>query len=362
MRTVSLGLLLPTSSILPISKDVERGIKEGFSNHTTGATLNIIKEFTGQGSIKQTEEAISRFFNYHDIDVVSGVVSHKVADEVAEQFRKKKIPFIVNDLGAHIPHVDKLNEYTYLNSLHLWQHAWSIGKWGVETFGKKGMYVSSVYDSGYSFSQMFHAGMLAADASAEWSFAVCPMPPAGALSDVSVVFPFMETYQPDFIFATFCGSETTLFLNECIARGWHKRTHIIGLPFITEPFEPLQDDMTLYSTSVSLNQAIIAPTHSFYQLGYETGTMIAKAAANGEDLNTQLQQLFKGLRAGSQQETLVYDPSYEVIMTRSTIKAGAPEKESAVITTLPTLSMDFQYMKSLINELNFGWMNPYLCV
>lgn len=362
MKTVSLGLLLPTSTILPISKDFERGVKEGFSSHSTGTELDIIKEFIGQGSAQQTEAAAGRFFNYHDVDIVSGIVSHKVADELAEQFKKRKIPFIVNDLGGHIPQVEKLNDYTYLNSLHLWQHAWSIGKWGVETFGRKGMYVSAVYDSGYSFSQMFHAGMIAADASAEWSFSVCPMPAAGSLSDVSVIFPFMETYQPDFIFATFCGSETTLFLNECVARGWHKRTNIIGLPFITEPFEPLNADVTIYSTIASLNDETIVPTRSFYRLGHETGSMIAHATAKGDNINTQLQQLYTGLRLTGQEQTLAFDQSYKVIMTRNTIKAGEAAKESAVISTLTGYPMEFQAMKSLTNDLNFGWMNPYLCI
>lgn len=362
MRSISLGLLLPTSSILPISKDVERGIKDGFAQNSSDLTLTLVKEFIGQGSTKQTEEAVSRFFNYHDVDLVSGVVSQKVADEVSDQFKKNQIPFIVNDLGAHIPHVEKLNDYTYINSLHLWQHAWAIGKWGVETFGKKGMYISAVYDSGYSFSQMFHEGMLAADANAEWSFSICPMPPAGGLSDVSVVFPFMEEYQPDFIFATFCGTETTLFLNECIARGWHKKTNIIGLPFITEPFEPLQDDITIYSSIASLNKSLIPPNRSFYQLGYETGTLIARAANAGGDLNSQLQQHFKGLRKGMEEETLAIESAGEIVMMRNTIKAGAAEKESAVVNTLPGFTVNYQHMKSLVNEINFGWMNPYLCV
>lgn len=362
MKSVSLGLLLPTSSILPVSKDVEKGIKAGFSKYASGAELEIVKEFIGQGGSKATEEAVSRFFNYHDVEVVSGVISHKVADDVAELFKKRKIPFIVNDLGGHVPHVDKLNDYTYLNSLHLWRHAWAIGKWGVETFGKKGMYISAVYDSGYSFSHLFHEGMMAADATAEWSFSVCPMPPAGTLSDVSVVFPFMEQYQPDFIFATFCGAETTLFLNECIARGWHKRTNIIGLPFITEPFEPLQDDIVVYSTIASQNNIPIPPSRSFYQLGYETGVLLAKAVGRGGDLNTQLQLEFKGLRSGTEQETLVNDTAYEVIVTRNAIKAGAMEKEEAVITTLPGYNMEFQGMKQLTDSINFGWMNPYLCI
>lgn len=362
MRSISLGLLLPTSSILPISKDVERGIKEGFAQNSCDSTLTLVKEFIGQGNTRQTEEAIGRFLNYHDVDLVSGVVSQKVADEVSDLFKKNRIPFIVNDLGAHIPQVTKLNEYTYINSFHLWQHAWAIGKWGVETFGKKGMYVSAVYDSGYAFSQMFHEGMLAADANAEWSFSVCPLPPAGGLSDVSVVFPFMEQYQPDFIFATFCGTETTLFLNECIARGWHKKTNIIGLPFITEPFEPLHDDITIYSSITSLNQALVPPTRSFYELGYQTGALIAKAATAGGDLNSQLQQHFKGFRGNSVAETLFNESSAEIIMMRNTIKAGAAEKETTIVNTLPGYTINYQHMKSLISEINFSWMNPYLCV
>jgi hypothetical protein len=83
----------------------------------------------------------------------------------------------------------------------MWQHAWTLGNWGVKTFGNKGMFIGSVYDAAYSFSQMFYEGMMAADSAAQWSFSIPPNPPAGMLSDMSVIFPFLEKYQPDFVFA-----------------------------------------------------------------------------------------------------------------------------------------------------------------
>lgn len=361
MKQLSVGVLLPYSTILPVSKDFEKGIKAGIAAHGAGnVQIEIIKEFIGQGSTKQTEDAVSKFFNFHEVDVITGIVSHKVADDIAEQFEKKQIPFIVSDLGGHIPDVGKLNGYTYLNSMHLWQHAWAIGKWGVETFGPKGMYVAALYDSGYSFSQMFHAGMMAADVNAQWSFSVCPMPASGALSDISVVFPFIEQNQPDFIFANFCGTETTLFLNEFISRGWHKKTNIIGLPYIISPFAPLDDDITIYSTLAAKSNTAVAPLNAFFHLGYEAGIIISQAALNGENINTELQKLFEGMRLS--QQSLSYTKPYNIQITKTEIKAGTSGNETELIGTLDNFSGDYDSMKSLINEINFGWMNPYLCI
>ncbi|BAV04321.1 ABC-type branched-chain amino acid transport system, substrate-binding protein [Filimonas lacunae] len=361
MKTISLGLLLPTSSILPVSKDFERGVKEGFRSQDTDITLELVKEFIGQGSLKQTEEACSRFFNYHEVDAVTGVVSHKVADDIADQFNKNKIPFIINELGSHIPNVGKLSTYTHVNSMHLWQHAWAIGNWGVQNFGKKGMYVSSVYDSGYAFSQMFHTGMMHADANAQWSFSVTPMPPSGSLADVSVIFPYLESYQPDFVFATFCGTETTLFLNECIARGWHKKTQFIGLPYLTSALETLHDDFTIHTTASHYNNTAIEANRAFYHLGYETGVLLAKAAAAGGNLNEQLQQFHAGLKLANEQQTTMAG-NYDMVITRNDIKAGQATHNVQEIASLPGFEMEYHSMKSLVHEVNFGWMNPYLCV
>ena len=45
MDNVSIGLLLPTSTIFPVSKDFEKGLKEGLKSlNDKGIALTLVKE------------------------------------------------------------------------------------------------------------------------------------------------------------------------------------------------------------------------------------------------------------------------------------------------------------------------------
>jgi branched-chain amino acid transport system substrate-binding protein len=54
MKTLHIGLLLPSSSIVPMGKLFEKGLKEGLSEKSTDISIEITKEFIGQGGVKQT--------------------------------------------------------------------------------------------------------------------------------------------------------------------------------------------------------------------------------------------------------------------------------------------------------------------
>lgn len=360
MKTIQIGLLLPASTIFPISKVFETGLKNGLG--TTIEHVELIREFIGQGSIKQTGDAINKLFNYDDVDIITGILSGKVTESVSQKFLTNKKPFVVSELGEYVPNPSALNNYIFINSHHMWQHAWALGNWGVKTFGKKGMFIGGVYDAAYSFSHMFNEGMMAADGEAEWSFSVPPMPPPGKLSDMSVIFPFLDKCQPDFVFATFCGEETTLFLHEFIKRGWHKKTKLLGLPFLLDPFKPLDDDITIYTTLTdSVNPGITAK-ESFYSLGYMTGIHLAEAIESGD--------IYKGLL--SNQHTLslgkanfMMNPSEEadsVAIVENTIYAHQTGIKQKTIARASTFSLRDEKLGSFIGELNTGWLNPYLCI
>ncbi|MEX6688791.1 ABC transporter substrate-binding protein [Danxiaibacter flavus] len=357
MESISVGVLLPSSTILPISKDFEKGLKDGLKL-SPEINAEIVKEFIGQGSLKQTEEACNKFFNYHDVDIITGIVSSKVMEDLSESFKTRKKSIIINNLGGHIPNVKKINEYIFVNSMHLWQHAFTMGKWGVQTLGKKGMFVSSIYDAGYSFSQMFNMGMTAGDPESKWSFSVTPMPAAGELADISVLFPFIEKYEPDFIFATFCGKETTLFLNEFINRGWHHKIKVTGLPFLTAPFEPLQEHLTVYSTLPVTNKPEYLAEKAFYDLGYTTGVNIAKAAlaSDGTDLQKQLENLHNMFSVANNSS------GDELTIVKYDLPANGSKPAPSIVTSFDTFDKKNQAMQTLHGDMNFGWANPYLCI
>lgn len=361
MDTINIGVLLPSSTIFPVGKDFEKGLKEGLKPLAdAGIQVDLIKEFIGQGDTKLTENACNKFFNYDDADLVTGVISNLSANNLAERFKGQQKPLLINNLGAHVPNINLLNGYVLINSAHLWQQAYTLGHWGVKTFGKKGMFIGSVYDAGYSFSHLFQFGMMTADPAADWSFSVPPMPPPGQLSNMDVIFPFIEQYQPDFIFATFCGAETTLFLNEFISRGYHHKIKVLGLPYLLAPFAPLNADITIYTTQLFNNAPEILPAKAFYYLGLQTGQHITKAAmaANSAgELQTELAKISDVFNV--EQQTSDNSP---VIILQNDIKAG-----EAIFTTKPfkqyeTFGLDIEKMRPLTTGLPAGWNNPYLCI
>lgn len=365
MEKLHIGLLLPSSTILPVSKQFEKGLKSSLENIDQSIfEIEITKEFIGQGGTNQVENSVNKLFSYDGVDVITGVVSNRVIENIAPKFYNNKKPILLNNLGEHVPNTQKLNPYVFINSMHLWRDAFALGYWGVKTWGNKGMFIASVYDAGYSFSQMFHKGMMAASAYAEWSFSVPPMPPPGSLTDMNIIFPFLEKYQPDFIFGVFCGKENTLFLNEFIKRGWHKKTKILGLPYLLCPFEPLIDDVTVYTTQLTADGSIVDPDQSFYQLGQQTGDMIRTATkADGENiysklLNAQQTVSIEGLNF-STYNNFVND--FTTII-QNQISAGEKNFDIKIVENTPTFSPINMSMSILNAEISTAWLNPYLCI
>lgn len=365
MKQIHIGVLIPSSTIFPIGKDYEKGLKEGLSSFPE-LEFEITKEFIGQGGHVKTEEAVTKLITYDDVDLLTGVVSGYSAERMKEKFNLAKKPFVVSNLGEQLPLYERLNEYIFFNSFFLWQHAWSLGYQGVKRFGKKGMFVGAVYDSGYSFSHMFNEGMKAADPNSEWSFSIPPMPNKGELSDMNIVFPFIEKYQPDFIFAAFCGSETTLFLNRFIEEGWHKRIQLIGLPFLLDPFIPLKDDLVCYSTLPTAHHPSISAKKSFYHLGFLAGYGIAQAAVKVEDWK-QLQQQLEVDGAFFNINHLLHEKNinHETILpvlTKNIITANSEEYTTEILEESKTLCLRDPLIKQLDSSLQFGWINPYLAI
>ena len=358
MDSITIGVLLPNSTIFPISKEFEKGLKEGLKSHDI--EVELVKEFIGGGDIKLTENACNKFFSFDDVDVVTGVISNKAAATIAERFKGKGIPLLVNNPGGHVPPVTEYNEYIFINSMHLWRHAWTLGHWGVQTFGKKGMYLAAVYDAGYGFSQMFYEGMMAAGATAaDWSFSVPPMPQGGGLTDMSIIFPFLEQYQPDFIFANFCGAETTLFLNEFIARGWHHKTKVLGLPYLLAPFEPLNDDLTVYTTLPIEEAPDVSAATAFRYLGLQAGKYISQAAANATgkaELRAELAKIPAMFNVASG----IISAATQLTLSEHTITAGNTEISSKALTRHQAFPIDIPKLTQLTAQPGAGWFNPYL--
>lgn len=372
IEKLTVGVLLVNSTIVPMAKNFNMGLKRGLkelSNHTD-MQVEIVPEFIGQGSKDQAEAAVNKLIGFDDADVLTGIISNKVSFELSERIAKHKRPFIINNIGEHLPDPSRYNNYTFLNSVHTWQQLWSMGKWAVATFGKKGMYISGIYDCGYSFQSMLGVGMEAAANDTSMPFAIAPARTYKGLADVASVFQHIQAYQPDFVMATFCGDEAKLFLEGYISHGFHKTIPLLGLPFLLESFTA--DDAIEVFTTISLKRdpqtdeidsLCESMMNPFTQFGYETGLLITAAVMKAE--GRSLQQALAETVIETDRGLLEVMPQNsghqsKVFLIKNIYSGDKAAISRQLVGELETIDIDHETVKHLNNQPSSGWMNPYL--
>lgn len=366
MKKVTIGLLLPTSTILRMGKDFENGLKSGLKGLEENYEIELIGEYIAEGSKEKAEKAISKLTSYDQADVITGILSTRTLSTISEKFDRSKTTFIINNVGEHAPNPDTLSENLFLNSTNLWQQIWSLGYWGVKQFGNKGMYVGGLYDSGYSFTSMLNLGMHAANSEAQMPFAVAPVSSMGELADVKSVFQHIDTFKPDFLFAAFCGEEASMFLQEYKARGL--TIPILATPFLLQPFSNEGAPVQIYS-SVSSYQSLSGELNGmgdmmenpFNYLGLETGLLIKTALENNQDINnlqSQLNQVKVNSKRGPLHVTSKR-PGEGTKVYLVTCKTDGRNIEKQLGEEIPTLSYDDAAYTTMLDNPSSGWYNPY---
>ncbi|MGQ7857371.1 ABC transporter substrate-binding protein [Pedobacter sp. WC2501] len=369
-KKLTVGVLLSNSSILPMAKHFSTGLKNGLKDLNQEVELEIVPEFIGQGSRELAEAAITKLVGFDDADVITGIVSNKVGIDLSEKIANIKRPFIINNIGEHLPDPEKFNDYMFLNSIHTWQQLWSIGQWGVQTFGKKGMYVSGLYDCGYSFQSMLSAGMESAAGGVTMPFAIAPTPNPKETGDIAAVFEHIHIYKPDFILATFCGKEAEIFLTQYVEQGLHKTTPLLGLPFLLEPFTT-SEPVEVYTT-LSLNRELKQDqldevsevmANPFTQFGFETGLLIAQAVKDqgGKSLQKAISEAaIETARGCVEIEPRSNAMQSRVYLVKNTFNGIKDEISRQLIGELETINVNHQDVQRINSQTSSFWMNPYL--
>lgn len=372
MKKLTVGLLLPVSTIIPMARDFEQGLKQAIRSHVDEHTydIEIIPEFIGQGNRLKVEEAVDKLFSYYHVDVVAGIVSNMVAMTVAPKFERYKKPFILNNIGEHTPNPALYNPYIFINSVHTWQQIWSLGYWAVKTFGNKGMFVASLYDAGYSFSSMLKLGMEAADKESTMPFSIAQITPGEKTTDPRTVFEHIDMFKPDFVFSAFCGEEATVF-QEAYASGAAKDIPLLALPFLLEDFNANAHELEIY-TALSSTEEVSAvgggenaalPDQIYSRLGKETGLILAEALKIKGSGN--LLEALKQVKVNSDHGMLHIDAQTpgkdnQVYLVKNTHRGNRNNIKRELVCKLDTVSIDDKALSDSLQELSSGWENPYL--
>lgn len=367
MKKVTIGLLLPSSTVIPMSRDFESGLKSILNTiNKQQYDIELVSEFVAEGSKEKAEAAINKLSSFNQADIITGILSTRTLTTITEKFDKSKKTFLINNVGEHAPNHKLLSANLHINSTNLWQQVWSLGYWGVKQFGNKGMYVGGLYDSGYSFTSMLNLGMLAADKDAVMPFAVAPVQDMGQLADVKSVFQHIETYKPDFLFAAFCGEEASEFFSEYQKRGL--TTPILGTGFLLQPFSSNGAPIKVYSTFSSYTSLNINDTEVFSEvmdnpfnsLGVETGLILKEAIETNEGF--QKAKNLADVSVSSNRGTLHISSqspgkTTKVYLVECTTTGNDVKKELG--EELVTLSYHEEAYQHMLESPSSGWYNPY---
>lgn len=367
MKEISIGILIPTSGILPMGKQFDKSFKKAIGKELDGSGFEIEfhTEIIGQGNPPLIEKALDQFFGYHDVDFVTGLFTAKAMEGFVERFEKRQIPLLMNNLGEHLIKTGGFNDCVLINSPHLWQHCWTMGQYAAQNLGKKGLILSAMFDGGYAFLSCFQMGLHAVNEDFNHDLRLLTMPQPGKLSEVKEAFDAINIADYDFVFPLFCGEEATLFLEEFHARKLYEKVKLIGLPFLMTPAENNLAGLSLIST-VSSNYADTdwLWSNTFANMGAKSGRAIGQAVLQVQEkvspqfLNSILKQLDQSLEYESSKIPRVLN-SLDIV--EHTLTDGN-KVNSQVIETMEVDPKDDPKIKQLRDAASSSWLNPYLAV
>ena len=365
MQTISIGMMTPTSTIRPMGKDYDRAFRKSIEStlKNTDFEVEIFTEMIGQGSVQKIEEALDKFFGFHDVDCVTGIMSQAGIQNLTEKFDKKEKPLVCSNLGEHFPLLDSESKCVFQNSIHLWQQAWNLGYYAGSELGSRGSVIAAVYDSGYAFLPAFQFGLLFANPSAFLDIKLLEMPVGGGLSDVKSIFDTVDWDGSDFVFPLFCGEEATIFLKEFKDRGLNEKTQLLGLPFLLERGTEDLSGISVYTSSESYNEQTPDPycKDVFAMLGNRAGKAIGKAIIkdNGSPKIETLNQVLRS--EGNSLYQLCESPRFlgPIHILKNTFGSGDSFSTERLKEQEYNISEDNQ-LNELRRGVNSSWINPYL--
>jgi len=380
-RVIKIGFLFPFSTIAP---NMSRDIIDGFYSAIPEPLRNNFQfypEYIDKGSNELVKTAINKLIMFHNVDIVSGIVSYQLIPEVAaiiEQQRKLAFFF---DLGEYLPPLTAISDRIFFNSLQMWQLEYALGQYAQKQFTGKGAVLMSVYEAGYQMHSAFLQGALASGA--EEMDMHNPQTPSieGMLLHF---FDKIEQSKVDYLHALFCGKEAFEFF-KC-----YKQSRLFGkIPLVVTPHMASEEmletidnsSMTLYSAS-GWNYYSLEEKNQQFKTTYQfaTGKKATEFAVMGYEMGLLFGQMIAVLQKGDSNEIVQHIKGATVAGPRGvrnfhhSLTLASPTIDIERITTQNSRATKIvidqgsalQHNHSAFIDIHTqcvsGWKNPYLCV
>ena len=384
-RIIKIGFLFPFSTIAP---NMSRDIIDGFYSAIPEPLRNSFQfypEYIDKGSGELVKTAINKLVMFHNVDIVSGIVSYQLIPEIAAIIeQQRKIAFFF-DLGEYLPPLQTISDSIFFNSLQMWQLEYALGQWAQKQFSGKGAMLMSVYEAGYHMHSAFWQGAIAAGAE-EIDMHILPFDPQESSIKDSLLqfFHKIEESNVDFLHALFCGKEALEFYQN------FKKSPLFGrIPLVVTPHMATEDvletignsSMTLYSASGWNYHSLDEKNQKFksaYLFG--TGKKTTEFALMGYEMGLLFEQMHPILQKRNRNEIVRH-------IKMATVDGPRGLRNFHHDLTLTSPTIDIEKINTLNNPVTkividqgvalpynnpafidihtqcvSGWKNPYLCV
>jgi branched-chain amino acid transport system substrate-binding protein len=357
-----------------------------FASNFKGKKLfEFIPEYVQQGSAKAVGDAVKKLIHFHNVDIVSGLISYQVVSQVISLIESRRKLAFFFDLGEYLPSAGIFSSNAFYNSFQLWQAEFALGYWAQKEFGDKGMVLMPLYESGYQMHAAFRQGTISAGSEAiDYHL----LPYVEGKSQVSHhldhLLQNLKQNPPSYLHVLFSGNEATEFLAKFYTSGLQNNIPLIVSPMMAyegwlEPIVHLGGSFYTCSTwnpdsteianrkFVQLFRSNVGRTPGVFELlGYEMGLLFNAILPElrKHDWSAVQKLLQKETITGPRGLVNFWPQSGFVVpsVAIEKITLSSKGKTTVVIAGINGTLYNSPAFDSIHEESKTGWQNPYLCV
>jgi branched-chain amino acid transport system substrate-binding protein len=346
--------------------------------------IQLIPEFAGSGSMTEVVGAAKKLLQFHNVDILSGMINYRVLPEITPLISSRKSLGFFYDMGELLPPNESFVNDIFFNSLQLYQSQYALGYWAQKEFRNHGQIIMPIYNAGFDLHVAFQAGIAAAGGSTVSLSTIHYKQDDPHHLDIEALMEEIKKESPAFVHAIFVGPQGNEFLESWKAQSWTKNIPLLLAENMLYE-DMLNDvkhmDLELYgaiswnpSSEQKHNQEFVkkfkentGQSASIYSLlGYEAGLLFkenlpALKKRDWEVLKEGIQKtVIEGPR-GSRKFSFgqgIIAPEIDIVK----ISCRNSNIHNLILERGETVSQENGVLNPFDDGVDSGWVNPYLCI
>lgn len=302
---VRVGLLLPYSDLHPApSTSFLTGLRRYLDDNGQilgGRRVELCVEEVGSG-VSRTIRATERLLETERVDLVIGLVGSGALHYIEPMLAAARTPLIAVGAGERAGDAPA-SAYVVHNTLDYGRSSRAAGTWAAETHGRRGVIMTSLYESGFDAPRGFRVGF--EEAGGEIADLIVADAHHHTSTDLAAALDAVAALKPDVLFAAYARDAAVDFVRAFGDSRCAGRIPVVGSSFLTsdETLGSLGSaavDMASASTwthtlDTPENRAFVdafrratgGRPDAFSMLGYETAMLLEKGMEKGRNLKRE---------------------------------------------------------------------------